>query len=323
MRNASDREQNNFLELKVRPVGLLMAGGGVVGAATILGFLGRFGWLLDLFSHFRAQYAVYLALVILVSCLTRKFRSASVFAVFLVVNTATIAPQYFGSSGNRDVAGLRAMLINVKSNYNNIGQVAEAITHYDVDILLLEEVDGYWLRTLQPALTEYPYSVSSPRLDNFCIALFSKLPLIDSVVTSFGPDTDVPSVQSTIEWQGRTLTFLGTHPVPPISRRYAWLRDEQLYAIAQHSSTLDGAILLMGDLNTTPWSYHFRRLLAVSGLTDCNRGYGLQTTWPVQNPVVRIPLDHCLHSSDITILDKRVGRDVGSDHFPIIVSFTL
>ena len=172
-------------------------------------------------------------------------------------------------------------------------------------------------------LAAYPYSVSSPRVDNFGIALFSKLPLIDPVVTSFGPDADVPSVQAKIAWQGKTLTFLGTHPVPPISPQYAQLRNEQLHAVALHSSTLEGSILLMGDLNTTPWSYHFRRLLAVSGLTDCNRGYGLQTTWHAQRPMLRIPIDHCLHSSDITILDKRVGRDVGSDHFPIIVSFTF
>ena len=65
-------KQSKFLELKVRPVGLLMAGGGVAAAATMLGFLGQFGWLLDLFSHFRAQYAVVLTLVIILSCFTRE-----------------------------------------------------------------------------------------------------------------------------------------------------------------------------------------------------------------------------------------------------------
>ena len=323
MREEGGRRASSFLTPKVQLAGLLMAGGGMVAAATVLGSLGRFGWLLDLCSHFRAQYAGYLALVVVLSCLTRKFRTAGVFAVFLVVNVATIVPLYIGSTGDPEATGLHVMLMNVKTDYDNITEVARAITHYDVELLLLEEVDDYWLRTLQPVLSEYPYSVASPRFDNFGIALFSKLPLIDPVVASFGPDRDVPSVQAKIEWQGATLTFLGTHPVPPISAQYAWMRDEQLRAVALHARSLDGAVLLMGDLNTTPWSYHFRHLLDISGLNDCNRGYGLQTTWHARNPVIRIPLDHCLHSSEITILDKRVGRDVGSDHFPIIVSFTL
>ncbi len=253
MGQASDRKQSNFLELKVRPVGLLMATGGVAAAATVLGFLGGFWWLLDLFSHFRAQYAVVLTLAIILSCFTREYRSAFVFAVFLVVNIATIVPLYFGSVGDPDAAGLQVMLMNVKTDYHNIEQVATAITHYDVEILLLEEVDDHWLRSLQSVLAAYPYSVSSPRIDNFGIALFSKLPLIDPVVTSFGPAVDVPSVQAIIAWQGRTLTFLGTHPVPPISAKYAQLRNDQLHAVALHSSTLEGSILLMGDLNTTPW----------------------------------------------------------------------
>lgn len=194
MPEAGERKPNGFLTPKVQVLGLLMAGGGVVAAATVAGFLGRFGWLLDLCSHFRTQYAGYLVLVIILSCLTRRWRTASVFGVFLVANIATIAPLYFGSVSAPPAVGLQVLLMNVKTDYNNIEQVAQAITDYDAELLLLEEVDEHWLNTLQPVLTRYPFSVASPRIDNFGIAFFSKLPLIDPVVTSFGPAPDVPSV---------------------------------------------------------------------------------------------------------------------------------
>ena len=45
-----------FFQLELRPWGLLTSAGFVASAATIFGFLGRFSWFLDLFSHFRVQY---------------------------------------------------------------------------------------------------------------------------------------------------------------------------------------------------------------------------------------------------------------------------
>lgn len=299
-----------------------MAGGGLVAVSTVLGFCGRFGWLLDLFAHFRLQYAVLLILVCLVLCAVRRFGAALVFAFFLGLNVAVIAPLYSGGTDGQHDSVLRALLMNVKTDHINIAEVASAIRDYDTDLVLLEEVDAHWLRELQPVLIDYPYSVASPSADSFGIALFSKLPLSDASTPIFGP-AKVRSVQASIVWNGRTFNFLGTHPYPPVNSMTSHARDEQLHAIALELVSLPGPVLLMGDLNTTPWSYHFRRLLSVSGLSDCGRGHGLQPTWPTHNIALRIPIDHCLHSAEITIVDKQIGRDVGSDHFPVIVAFTF
>ena len=70
-------------------------------------------------------------------------------------------------------------------------------------------------------------------------------------------------------------------------------------------------------------SHHFRLLLRRTGLRDSARGRGVQPTWPAGSPLLAIPLDHCLHSPDIAILQRRIGGDVGSDHYPVIVDFTF
>ena len=303
-------------------LGVVIAGGSMVAASTVLGLLGRFGWWLDLFSHFRAQYSVLLALAIVVCCLLGRWNAAIVFGAFLVVNAALIAPLYFGASEVKDGVRLRVMQLNVNARNEYIERVAEAIEQYDADLLLLEEVDTRWLTALSPTLASYPYSVISPRTDNYGIALFSRLPLLEAATPSFGT-AGVPSVQASLLWQGRRLTFIGTHPPPPVTPKLASFRDEQLHALALHARSLEGAVLLAGDLNTTPWSHHFRRLVSVSGLGDCARGYGFQSTWNARIPLLRIPIDHCLHSGEITVVDKMVGHDVGSDHFPLIVSITL
>jgi endonuclease/exonuclease/phosphatase (EEP) superfamily protein YafD len=38
---------------------------------------------------------------------------------------------------------------------------------------------------------------------------------------------------------------------------------------------------------------------------------------------LRIPIDFCLVSEEITIRNKTIGTDIGSDHFPLIVDFAL
>jgi endonuclease/exonuclease/phosphatase (EEP) superfamily protein YafD len=80
-----------------------------------------------------------------------------------------------------------------------------------------------------------------------------------------------------------------------------------------------GPVLLLGDLNVTPWNRHFRLLLERTGLRDSSRGRGVQPTWPAGSLLFAIPLDHGLHSPDIAILQRRIGGDVGSDHLPVII----
>jgi endonuclease/exonuclease/phosphatase family metal-dependent hydrolase len=36
-----------------------------------------------------------------------------------------------------------------------------------------------------------------------------------------------------------------------------------------------------------------------------------------------IPIDHCLVSSDIRVITLRTGRNIGSDHLPIIVDMVI
>jgi endonuclease/exonuclease/phosphatase (EEP) superfamily protein YafD len=80
---------------------------------------------------------------------------------------------------------------------------------------------------------------------------------------------------------------------------------------------------VLGDLNVSPWSWHFRRLVRESGLRDSMRGWGVQPSWPTFNPLLRIPLDHALHSPGIRIADRQTGRRVGSDHYPLVIDFLL
>lgn len=314
----------SFLKPSIHLWGLITAAGTIVATATLLAFLSRFAWFFDLLTHFRVQYFYSLLLAALILLVGQKTKTAITFGVFALINALFILPFYFGSQLPLPSAhiDLRAMFINVHTNGGDPVRVASAIKKFNPDFVLLEEVDTGWLKDLSTIKTTYPHILSQPRSDNFGIALFSKTPFANANIVHIGID-EVPSVRAEITFGGTTLTILGIHALPPAGKEYSAMRNKQLQAIPAVVKEAGNSVLLLGDLNVTPWSYHFRRLIQESGLRNSARGRGIQPTWPTTKPPLLIPLDHCLHSPDIYILDRFIGPHVGSDHLPVIIDLAL
>ena len=121
-----------------------------------------------------------------------------------------------------------------------------------------------------------------------------------------------------------TVRLLGTHPLSPSTEERAGLRDAQLGFARDWSAESGGRRIVAGDLNATPWSLPFRRLLAGGGLQNSQRGYGLELTFPSNSsPIVQVPIDHVLYSEGFQVIDRRLGPSLGSDHLPVVVDFAL
>ena len=318
-----NEKRPSFFRLSLPSWGLLTAAGVVACSATVFGFLGRFSWFLDLFSHFRVQYLVGLSLLGLVLLLARRRKTAAVFIAFACINLGVVLPLYFGGqpaqlAGTRS---LRALLLNVNTRLGDPERVKHVIQEVDPDIVVLEEISFQWVQDLRWLKESHPHSHLQPREDNFGIGLFSKFPLEGSEVVYIG-DVEVPSIVATLDTGRGTLGVIATHPLPPGSAANARGRNDQLDKLPDYVQSSAPALLL-GDLNVTPWNYHFKRLLKRSGLRDSSRGRGIQPTWPNFSPLLWIPIDHCLHSSDILVTKKEIGPDVGSDHYPVIVDFII
>ena len=300
----------------------LMLGGILASIMTVTGFLGQFFWFFDLFSHFRVQY--FLVLVIAAVCLIRHRRlMAGVFICFLIANLFAIAPFYYGSRivRSEDNESIRVFFSNVLTNKGDPERTRAAIEKCAPDIVAMVETDHEWKRRLKWLAESHRYTEISTRDDNFGVSLFSKFPIVKSEIVNFG-NSPVPSIVATVNCRGKNVEFIITHPLPPTGGKNAACRDAQLTAIgdyAKRSSTL----MLLGDLNTTPWSHSFRQLMSKSDLIDSSRGCGIQPTWPNYCFIFLIPIDHCLHTSDIVITDREVGEDIGSDHYPLIIDFKV
>ena len=110
----------------------------------------------------------------------------------------------------------------------------------------------------------------------------------------------------------------------PSTEERARLRDAQLGFARDWSAETGGRRIVAGDLNATPWSQPFRRLLHDGGLTNSQLGYGLELTFPSgSSRLVQVSIDHVLHSEGFAVIDRRLGPALGSDHLPVVVDFAL
>ena len=104
----------------------------------------------------------------------------------------------------------------------------------------------------------------------------------------------------------------------------AALRNRQLKQLQTLLVDLLGPVVLVGDLNTTPWSQHFAQLLSEPRFRSVREGFGWLPTWPAMlPPFLRIPIDHCLVTSELDVLALDLGHNVGSDHLPLVVTLAL
>ena len=198
----------------------------------------------------------------------------------------------------------------------------EFLRSADADVILLMEVNERWMSDLSPLQSSHPHMLAEPREDNFGIALFSRIQLTNHNIVELG-EAGVPSIKTEM-WVGPALiTLLGSHPLPPGSSEYARLRNDQLREIASQVRDQSGPVIVLGDLNATPWSPYFNDLLRDSGLKNTSQGRGLHGSWPAWLPVGRIPLDHCLVSPSIGVISKRLGPRIGADHLPIVVELWI
>ncbi len=282
---------------------------------------------LELFSHFRLQYlgaSVLLALAFLVLRRRAWFLLGLAAVLF---NGWFVVPWYLTDERVPGVAAeggvtVKILLANVLISNDNAAPFLALIGDERPDLIVIQEATPAWIDALQGIAADYPHSVLEPRDDPFGIALYSRFPLDATAVIESAP-FGTPDLVATAVLDGARLRIISTHPVPPIGAEHYRARNMALDRIAKLAARAPPPVVVVGDLNTTVWAQHYRRFVKVSGLRHAGRGFGIRPTWPLFLLPAMIPIDHCLVSDDIGVLDFSVGADIDSDHLPILVTLAV
>ena len=201
-------------------------------------------------------------------------------------------------------------------------RVLELVHTEQPDFALFMEVTHDWAKALSVLEAEYPHHYVFANEGSAGIAFYSRWPMSHLEVEAVG-GVYLPTVITELNSPAGVFTFVGSHPASPGTPAELDLRNRGLAGLADVAAGRNGPLMLMGDLNITGWSPYFQDLLDRSGLRDSRCGFGVEATWPELPRLLRIPIDHCLVSHEISIASRRVGPSVGSDHHAIIVDFLL
>jgi len=296
---------------------------GTLMVTTLMGFFGRYWWFLDWFSHFRVQFFFLSCVLCLIYFIGKHRWMTAVMGVFLLLNFSLIFPLYiFPPHVQSEGQVYRILLANVFTENPNHGALSNLIAESDPDFVMLIEVNQTWLGDLNLTGLGYAHVISDPREDNFGIALFSRYPFESSEIKPFG-HFDLPSIVAQVTLDHQPVIIVLSHPVPPKSEGLTLHRNSHIHDLMTFVAEQDEIIMAAGDFNATSWSPFFKDWLQIAHLRDSRLGFGVQPTWPARSWWLRVPIDHILVSPEITVHFRAVGPDIGSDHFPVIMDFSL
>lgn len=307
---------------RVTLIGLLQAAATLTVSASLVTAFDSLHHVIELFSHFRLQYMVAAGLLAVGFAVLRSRYYAGLLALAAMMNAAFVLPWYFADAATTSGTPLKILHANVQSSSISYERLIEVVGEESPDIVFLQEVTGAWAAATRALASGYAFHYAEPREGNFGIAMFSRIPL-DSVTHVDSPPSGNPTIVAQANVSGRALTLISTHPAPPLGKTGYTSRNIQLEHVADLAAGTSGPTVLVGDLNTTAWSQAYRSLLEDTGLRDARHGFGVLPTWPTFMPFAMIPIDHALVSGDVGVLDVRLGRRIGSDHLPLVVTVQL
>lgn len=291
--------------------------------ATLLALLAPLGWPFELFAHFRPQYAVTAALLAVLLAWRRRAVVAGIALVLAFWNGLPIVQRALAESLSFACTGPVFTVATVNLQYSNRLQqpVLAWLAENPADLVVVQELTSAWAQALA-GNEAHPHRFLLTREDPYGIGVLSRWPLESAGAIDLAGD-GLPSVEGIVEIEGRRIRLLGVHTHWPVLPEVARMRDAALGQAAGIARDSDLPVILLGDLNLTPDSPVFTRLLDESALRDVVSGRRWRPTWQAGFWPLALRIDHVLVSPQLCVEAVEVGPSIGSDHRPVIARLRL
>ncbi|WP_233787117.1 endonuclease/exonuclease/phosphatase family protein [Dulcicalothrix desertica] len=306
----------------------------------LLSLLNYFAWSypLELLTHFRVQYFVAALIITGILLILQQKRiiknKAIIFIAVAIVslNLAEILPWYLPNSqkvSNNESPQIKIESFNVNVENQEYTTAIDVVRKDKPDVALFIEVHDTWFNNLKIGLKDiFPYSFRSP---GGGLAVFSRIPLEGSHGVNL--DEVGHHLVTNFNVNGKTVHFIGTHPMVPVKPKTFHRRNRQLAALEKYINQQQNPVIIAGDFNVSPWSPYYRKFIKKTNLHNTRLGFGILPSWPRPAthvkipswliPLVNIPIDHCLVSKDFGVVNTRISQNGNSDHAAIVVSLVL
>lgn len=298
-------------------------------------------WYSKVLDFPRQQYFL-LALVLLLVFLlfNQKWKFPSYFLLLgllavIFINGNLLFPYILGEKSVPDYNGkvldektsFDAVIVNVLVTNRKSKELIKILKLRKPDLLLIMEVDDWWIKELRVVTDNYPYKMEYPLDNAYGMSLYSKLPLKNARI-EFLKHNDVPSFHSSIELpSGESFILHAVHPVAPVpSNKYpdnVGEEEIELLKIGTLISRNKLPAMVAGDFNDVSWSKTSRMFGEKGNLKNVRIGRGFFNTFDATSIIQRWPLDHFFVTKEFALVELERMPKFGSDHFPLYAKFVF
>lgn len=298
-------------------------------------------WMAKVLDFPRLQYfTVAVICLILLLFLKKTWSKGFIFLLIglssaIIIQGVRIAPYLVGEKQvpNFDRAqeaqgrSVGILIANVLMTNRQAADLLQIIKEKDPEMVLVMEVNEWWINELGSLEEDFPYTVKHPLDNAYGMALYSKFPLHHQEILFFNNDK-VPSIHTEVELtSGEKFKFHGVHPVAPVpSEKYPDNMGKEEVALLKVGRMVAADSLpsiVAGDYNDVSWS-HTSRLFGKEGdLRNVRLGRGLYNSFDAQSYILRWPLDHYFVTEEFSLTEIVRLPEFGSDHFPLFAEFVL
>lgn len=295
---------------------------------SLLNQLPTFHWLLEINLSLSAYYFIAHLLSVVALCIVAKTlqrRRVLLGIIASLVLASAYVPQLYPFYAKRAPAAtaqrVRVLYTNLYIENDTPAEFGKVIAEEKPAIIGIVEFSSRLEKGLALP-SEYRFRAVHNNDSSFGVAFFSRYPLSE---ITYGIGIEAPSVlMAKVTLPNSVPVRLAIlHAPPPVGAELFYLRNMTTRRVSSFLRERDENMIVMGDLNATPFSKPYRQFTRESNFRDALHGFGLLRTWSAFNPLARMTIDHIFYRGKLKVIDFRRLDAVGSDHFPVVVDFGL
>ncbi len=283
-------------------------------------------YLINFFGQLSFQILVGGILLFFILLISKKLWSSVICFIICILFASDILPacnncNVFLKDKEQNYNNIRLMTFNVSYNneLKNFEKLFELILFEKPDIIQFQEVAPQVQEKLKLLKPFFPYNTG----------INKPLHVIDSVILSKHPlienrSGDNHAVLTSLILNNTKLTIIGIHLNNPLNQNNFNSATKGINYLKSLVENINQNLILIGDLNMTPFSKRFTNFLKDTNLYAYTSYKNPIVTWPTFLPVyLGIEIDHVLFSKNFKVIEKKTLNHFGSDHKPLIVDLAF
>lgn len=282
-------------------------------------------WVFDLFTHYIHYYAICAFILTIVSFANDSTKDACIYIFALFVYLYLLKDYIFTKTKKVLLEPFMQLVMqNIFYKNNDLASILSDTNFQNADFLILHEASEQIHKQKELLQKFYKNVFLSTESGPLGFIFASK------------KDGDFSEISLGAYYCGSfylkniNLRIITVHPLPGINAKM-W-HDYKIYYKNLQNLIIEKKlnkekIIVIGDFNSSPWSFYFQNFLKNAKLKDSRIGFIKNiikmATWHAHVFFFKIPIDHALHCDSIKINNFQNTQKNRSDHLGIKVDFSL